>query len=101
MKEATRLTLTASIRENYSQFRTAEKLMPLYKEGLIPKGMQDVDLALSNYRAGSADALTVITRLKSVIDYEIAYWTQFAEHEKSAARLESLTGMMFNERRAE
>ena len=101
MKETTMLALTASIRENYSQLRTAEKLMPLYKEGLIPKGMQDADLSLSNYRSGSADALTVITRLKSVIDYEISYWNQFAEHEKAAARLESFTGLIFNQHKSE
>jgi outer membrane protein TolC len=101
MMEATMLAVTSSIRENYSQFRAAEKLMPLYKDGLIPKGMQDVDLSLSSYRTGTADALTVITRLKSVIDYEIAYWNQFAEHEKAAARIESITGLTFIARKSE
>jgi outer membrane protein TolC len=96
MKESVRLGVTASIRENYSQFKAAEKLMPLYKEGLIPKGLQDVDLSLSSYRTGSVDALTVITRLKAVIDYEISYWNQFAEHEKAAARLEAISGMTFS-----
>jgi outer membrane protein, heavy metal efflux system len=101
MKESIKLAVTASIRENYSQFKAAEKLMPLYKEGLIPKGVQDIDLSLSNYKTGSADALTVITRIKAVIDYEISYWNQFAEHEKAAARLEAITSITFSAQKSE
>jgi outer membrane protein TolC len=101
MMESTMLAVTASIRENYSQLKAAEKLLPLYKDGIIPKGLQDVDLSLSNYKTGTADALTVITRLKSVIDYEIAYWNQFAEHEKAAARIESITGLTFGVQKSE
>jgi hypothetical protein len=63
--------------------------------------MQDVDLSLSNYKTGTADTLTVITRLKAVIDYEIAYWNQFAEHEKAAARIESFTGLIFGAQKSE
>jgi outer membrane protein TolC len=101
MMESTMLAVTASIRENYSQFKAAERLLPLYKDGIIPKGMQDVDLSLSNYKTGTADTLTVITRLKAVIDYEIAYWNQFAEHEKAAARIESFTGLIFGAQKSE
>jgi hypothetical protein len=63
--------------------------------------MQDVDLSLSSYRTGTADALTVISRLKSVIDYEIAYWNQFAEHEKAVSRIESITGITFGARKSD
>ena len=67
--------------------------MSLYRDGLIPKSRQDVELSLSGYMTGTVDALTVITRLKSVIDFEISYWGQFAEHEKAAARLEAIAGL--------
>ncbi len=101
MMESTMLAVTASIRENYSMLKTAERLLPLYKDGIIPKGMQDVDLSLSNYKTGTTDTLTVITRLKSVIDYEIAYWNQFSEHEKAVARIESITGLTFGSLKSE
>ncbi len=65
--------------------------MELYKNGLIPKTYQDFDSALAGYGTGKVEAITVITRLKSVIDYETLYWKQFVEREKAIARLEALT----------
>ena len=92
-KEGTRLMIASGIRDNYAMLKASDKLMSLYKNGLVPKSYQDVDLSLSGYKTGSVDALTVITRLKAVIDYEISYWSQFAEHEKAIARIEALTGL--------
>ena len=91
-REATRLMIASTIRDNYAMLKAADKLMSLYKDGLIPKSRQDVELALSGYRTGSVDALTVITRLKAVIDFESSYWGQFAEREKALARIQALTG---------
>ena len=72
---------------------TAGRLMELYKSGLIPKTLQDFELALAGYVTGKVDAITVITRLKSLLDYEILYWEQFAVREKAIARIEALTGI--------
>ena len=92
-QELTRLLIASAIKDNYTMFQTTDKVMALYQDGLIPKSRQAVELALSEYMTGSVDALTVITRLKSVIDFEISYWGQFAEHEKAAARLEAIAGL--------
>jgi outer membrane protein TolC len=92
-KESTRLTIASAIKDNYAMIKATDKLMSLYKDGLIPKSRQDVELALSGYATGSVDAFTVITRLKSVIDFEISYWGQFAEHEKAISRIEAIAGL--------
>lgn len=92
-KETTRLLIASAIKDNFTMFKATDKLMSLYRDGLIPKSRQDVELALSGYATGTVDAFTVITRLKSVIDFEISYWNQFAEHEKAVARLEAIAGL--------
>jgi cobalt-zinc-cadmium efflux system outer membrane protein len=89
---ATKLMIASAIRDNYSMLRTSEKLMELYKNGLIPKTNQDFESALSGYVTGKIDAITVISRLKSLIDYETSYWGQFVEREKAVARLEAIRG---------
>ncbi|MBU4321189.1 MAG: TolC family protein [Nitrospinae bacterium] len=91
--EAVKLMLSSNIRENYSMIKAAEKLTDLYRNGLIPKAYQDFELAISGYVTGKVEAITVITRLKSLIDYELLYWGQFTEREKAVARLEAITGM--------
>jgi outer membrane protein TolC len=91
--EATRLMIASALQDNYSMVKAMDKLMSLYEDGLIPKSHQDYELALSGYSTGSIDALTVITRLKSVIDLEITHWGHFAEREKAIARIEAITGL--------
>jgi outer membrane protein TolC len=89
---ATEYMLSSGIRENYSMARAAERLMKIYKEGLIPKTNQDFQLALSGYATGKIEAITPISRLKAVLDTEILYWGQYIEREKAMARLEVITG---------
>jgi len=91
--EAVKLMLSSNIRENHSMIKAAEKLTDLYRNGLIPKAYQDFELAISGYVTGKVEAITVITRLKSLIDYELLYWGQFIEREKAVTRLEAITAV--------
>jgi outer membrane protein TolC len=90
--QATEIMLASSLRENYSMIRSGEKLMKLYQEGLLPKARQDIQLSLSGYVTGKVEAITVISRLKTLLDIELLYWSQLVEREKAIARLETLTG---------
>jgi outer membrane protein TolC len=92
--EATKLMLTSSLRDNYSMLGAADRLMGLYKDGLIPKTYQDFDSALSGYVSGKVEAITVISRLKALLDFETLYWGQFVEREKAIARIEALAGIV-------
>lgn len=92
--EATKLMVSSTLRDNHSMVKTAETLMALYKDGLIPKSYQDFELALAGYTTGKVEAITVITRLKALIDYELLYQGQFVQREKGIARLEAIAGIM-------
>jgi outer membrane protein TolC len=90
--EATRLMVASAIREAYSMYTTSGKLAELYREGLMPKTYQDFESALAGYTTGKTEAITVINRLKALIDFETLYWVQVAEHEKASARFEAMIG---------
>jgi outer membrane protein TolC len=89
--DAVKLMISAAIQDNLSMLRSSEKLMDLYTKGLIPQNTQDVDLALTGYTNGRTDLIVVISRLKTLLDYEILYWNQFVEREKAIARLQAIT----------
>lgn len=91
---ATENMLASNLRDSYSMIKSADRLMGLYKEGLIPKTVQDFQLALSGYRVGKVEAITVISRLKALLDFELLYWGQFAEREKAIARVEAISGIV-------
>lgn len=84
--------LSSGIRDNYSMVRSSEKLMKLYREGVIPKIRQDFQLSLSGYTAGKVEAITTISRLKALLDTELLYWAQYAQREKAIATLDAVTG---------
>ena len=65
--------------------------MDLYKNGLIPKNTQSVESAIAGYSTGGTEMITVISLLKTLLDYEILYWDQFVERAKAIARLEAIT----------
>ena len=90
--EGTKLMLASVIRDNYTMYQTAEKLTALYKNGLIPKTYQDFESAIAGYATGKVEAITVISRLKALLDYETLYWGQVVEREKAVARMESIAG---------
>jgi outer membrane protein TolC len=91
--EAAKLMTTSAIRDSYAMLKAAERLKGLYREGLIPKAYQDFELAIAGYVSSKVEAITVVTRLKALIDYELLYWGQFVEREKAVARLESIAGI--------
>jgi outer membrane protein, heavy metal efflux system len=91
--EAAKLMASSALRDNYAMLKSTERLMALYREGLIPKANQDFELALAGYVTGKVEAITVITRLKSLIDYEFLYWRQFIDRQKAAARLDGLAAL--------
>ncbi len=89
---ATELMVASNMRDSYSMLNAAERLMKLYREGLVPKANQDVQLALSGYVSGKIEALTAITRVQTLLDYDLLYWNQWTEREKAIARLHTFAG---------
>lgn len=90
--KATDYMIASNVRENFSMATAADRLMKLYTDGLIPKTNQDVQLALSGYVTGKTEAITVISRLRGLLDAELLYWTQYVEREKAIGRLHAVMG---------
>lgn len=91
--DAAKLMASSGLRDNYAMLKSTENLMALYRDGLIPKAYQDFELALAGYVTGKVEAITAITRLKALIDYDFLYWRQFTDRQKAAARLDGLAAL--------
>jgi len=88
----TKFMIASTIRENLAAVSAADQLMVLYHEALIPKTSQDFETSLAAYGTGKSGVETVVGPLKSALDYELLYWSQFVEREKAIARIDALTG---------
>jgi cobalt-zinc-cadmium efflux system outer membrane protein len=93
--EAARLEVAFAVTDDYGIVRTAEKLMEIYKDGLIPKTQQDFESVLAGYTSGGGiGAAAVIMQAKALLEYETLYWGQFVEREKAIARLDARVGVL-------
>ena len=88
--EATRLMIEASVRDNHSMLRSSERLIEIYSQGLLPKSRQDIEQTLTAYSTGRLEAVSVISRVKTLLDYESQYWFSRMEREKALARLHAV-----------
>jgi outer membrane protein TolC len=81
-----------SVKENYLNARTAEKLMNLYEKGIIPQSRLSLESAISGYQVGTVDFLTLLDNLVTVFSFELEYERQLTDYEKAIARIEELSG---------
>jgi outer membrane protein TolC len=88
--DAAKAMHAAQMRDYYSMEQSSRRLMDLYRNGLIPRARQDFESSLAGYTTGKVEAITAISRLKALLDFEILYWRQFAEREKAVARIEAM-----------
>jgi len=89
-------TLTFNVKDNYLQARTAENLMRLYKNGIIPQSRLSLESAVSGYQVGSVDFLTLLDNLITLYSFELEYERQLTEYQKALARIEEYSGIDLN-----
>lgn len=85
--DAARAEVRYAVTEAYRMATTADRLLRLYDEGILKQARLSLDSAMAQYRVGRVDFLTLITSWRRLLDYDLMYHEQLAEHEKALARL--------------
>jgi outer membrane protein TolC len=86
-------TLRYRVKQEYLAVQTTDSLLALYSKGIVPQSSLALESSLASYETGTTDFLSVLTNFTTVLDYELSYHQQLAEHEKALARLEELTAL--------
>lgn len=85
--------LFREVTDQYLAAETAERLERLYRETVVPQASLTLESSLAAYRVGDVDFLGVLDHWSTLLEFEVEYYTQIAEHEKALAGLEELTGL--------
>ena len=85
--DAARATVRYEVTDAHLTASTAERLLRLYDEGILKQARLSLDSAIAQYQVGKLDFLTLITSWRRLLDYDLTYHEQLAEHEKALARL--------------
>jgi len=78
-----------------TEFKRDEKLLDLYKTGIIPQASQSLNAAMSGYQVDKVDFLTLLNNQMTLFNYELEYYRLLADHEKKLAALEFAIGKRF------
>jgi len=65
----------------------------LYRDLIVPRAWQTVDVSTSGYRAGSIDFTTLIDNWRKWLDFSLSYHRALAEVEQHFADLQQLIGV--------
>jgi outer membrane protein TolC len=80
------------IKDRYLAATTAERLVRLYGTTIIPQSSLTLESAIAGYEVGKVDFLTLLDNLVTLRNYELSYYEQLSNVEKSIAALEPLVG---------
>jgi cobalt-zinc-cadmium efflux system outer membrane protein len=69
-----------------------ERQHELYRTGIIPQASLQVNSAMSAYRVGKVDFMTLLDSQMTLYRYELEYHQAITEYEKSVASLEATVG---------
>jgi outer membrane protein, heavy metal efflux system len=85
----------AEVQDQYVVAQTSTEQLKIYKDGLIPQSNVAFQSALASYQSNRQDFETLLSSFTDVLNLEIEYQRELAEHEVALARLEMLTGVSF------
>lgn len=92
--EANQLALLRyRVKQEVLEAEAADRLMKLYQQALVPQSRLALESSLASYETGAVDFEAVLRNFTTILEYELSYHQQLANHEKALARLEELTGL--------
>jgi outer membrane protein, heavy metal efflux system len=92
--EASELTLLRyRVKQDYLEVQASDRLSQLYSQGIVSQSSLALESSISSYETGAVDFLNVLSNFLAVLNSELAYHQQVANHEKALARLEEETAL--------
>jgi outer membrane protein TolC len=92
-RDNTTALLHAKMRELHVVATTSERLVELYRTGVVPQARLSLEFALASYQVGSVDFLTVLDNFVTLLDYELKYYEALTDYQKALVQLEPYTGL--------
>jgi outer membrane protein TolC len=89
---ATQLQVSSEAESSLVAMRTAERIMSIYRDGLIPQAETSKAAALSAYRVGKVDFQTLLSSVLDLQNLRQEYYRSLADHEIAIAKIQQVIG---------
>ncbi|MFC1467143.1 TolC family protein [Verrucomicrobiota bacterium] len=88
-------TLEANIKKTLFKLRDAERKIGLYKNGLIPKAEQALEVTQQGYKSGKLEFINLIDAERQLLEFELTCERARANHLQHRAELSVQSGIDF------
>jgi cobalt-zinc-cadmium efflux system outer membrane protein len=83
----------SEVQQQCVRAKTSEERLKIYSDGLVPQSEAAFQSALSAYQSNRQDFESLLSGFLDVVNLDLEYRNEFAEHESALAELERLTGV--------
>jgi outer membrane protein TolC len=81
------------VNENFVMAETAEDIIRLYREKILPQAELAVESSLANYQVDKVDFLMLLSDINSLYSYQSEYFRNLTNLWTAAAKIEELTSL--------
>jgi outer membrane protein TolC len=89
---AARLSTVSDLRSAAVEARSQERVINLYRDGLIPQAEATLGSATAAYRTGKVDFQTLLSAVTDLLNLREGYYRAIADHEIAVARIKQIIG---------
>jgi outer membrane protein TolC len=90
--QATQLQVSSDAESSLVAMRTAERIMSIYRDGLIPQAETSQASAMAAYRVGKVDFQTLLSAVLDLQNLRQEYYRSLADHETAIAKIQQVIG---------
>ncbi len=90
---STRNDVAFMLTEDFLKAKSAENLIKLYKDRIIPQAALTVESSMAGYQVGKTDFLALLSDINTLFSYKMAYYRELVGLWSSIARLEESSAM--------
>jgi len=89
---ATKLSILSQAQNQWIAIQTTQRVIKIYRDGLIPQAQATLKSALATYRVGKVDFQTLLSAEIEVLRLEQQYYRAIADHEIAIAKIRQIVG---------
>ncbi|MCK8602859.1 TolC family protein [Desulfoferrobacter suflitae] len=82
--------LAADLKLAVYKYRDAERKINLYRDTLIPKAVQSVEVSLQTFETGLGSFLDLIDSIRTLLEFQLAFERAFADQVQRLAEIEMI-----------
>lgn len=83
----------SEVQQQYVSVQASTERLNIYRDGLIPQSEATFRAGLAAYQANRQDFETLLSSFLDVLNLDLEYRRELADHESAVAKLERLTGV--------